>query len=301
VDNLTHSLFGAVIARSGLAQRHGRGTTALLVVASNLPDLDAILLLTHGESAAWLRRTHSHSVLGAPLLALALGLCWWAATRGRIRLPIACGLALLGVAGHVGLDLLNSYGVVALWPFSLRRYELAWAYIIDLAMLALLAAPLILRGVLKRRVTEPRIHRMALAMFALYLATCAAARARADVLLQRELASQGTVASFTYVFPEALGPHRWRAVARDGDRWRMWLVHVVGGRLELVREEVTEENDPAIEAVRATPRARAIEHFFKAPVWHVDPQGHATCADLRFFSAVFPRGNPFTYEFELPQ
>ena len=141
MDNLTHSLFGAVLARSGLAQRHGRGTTALLVIASNLPDLDAILLLTHGESSAWLRRTHSHSILGAPILALALGLCWWAATRGRIRLPAACAMALLGVAGHVGLDLLNSYGVVALWPFSLHRYELAWVYIIDLAMLALLAAP----------------------------------------------------------------------------------------------------------------------------------------------------------------
>lgn len=299
MDNVTHSLFGAVLARAGFAQRHGRGTTALLVVASNIPDLDAILLLTHGESAAWLRRTHTHCVTGGPVLALLLGLAWWLGSRKRIPLRVTCGLSLLGVAGHVGLDLLNSYGVVALWPFTIRRFELAWVYIIDLAMLAILLSPLLLRRWLRSR--EARLHQVVLVLFLAYVAACAAGRARAGALLRAELAREGITPSFTWVFPEALGPHRWRAVARDGDRWRTWLVHVLDGRMELGREDVTQEGDAAVARVRQTRRARDVERFFKAPVWTLDEsRTRATCVDLRFVSLVIERGSPFEYEFEVP-
>lgn len=300
MDNVTHSLFGLALARAGLAQRHGRGTTALLVIASNIPDLDAILLLTSGESAAWLRRTHTHCVTGGPILALALGIAWWLASRKRMPLRTAAGLALLGVGGHVGMDLLNSYGVVALWPFSEGRYELAWVYIIDLALLGILLAPLLMRRLLRER--EARWNRVALALVLIYLAACAGSRARAEWLLREHLQREGTEASFTYVFPEALGPHRWRAVARDGDRWRLWLVHVLDSRLELAREDVTQEGDPLVEGVRSTERARDVEHFFKAPVWTLhESRTRATCIDLRFISIVIGRGTPFEYEFDVPE
>ena len=41
MDNLTHSLFGATLARTPLA-RAGRGTTAALLIASNAPDIDIV-------------------------------------------------------------------------------------------------------------------------------------------------------------------------------------------------------------------------------------------------------------------
>lgn len=301
MDNLTHSLFGAVLAKSGISKRHGRSGTALLVVASNVCDVDLALHFTHGEASAWMRRTYTHCAGGGPLVAVALALAWWLGTKRRMPLGAAFGLSLLGVAGHVFLDLLNSYGVVALWPFSSQRYELAWAYIIDLAMLAILTAPFLARRLLAGRVAEAVLHRVALGAFALYLACCAAGRTRAQRLLQDELAREAAHADFTYVFPEALGPHRWRAVAREGDRWRVWLVHVLDGRVEPVREVTTAADDPRVVALRATPRGQAIERFFKAPVWTVDEaRGVATCSDLRFSSAVISRGRgPFTYEFPL--
>ena len=298
VDNLTHSLFGAVLARSGLAQRHGRGTTSLLVVASNVPDVDAILMLTHGESAAWLRRTHTHCIVGAPLLGLLLAVAWWLATRKRLSLATCCGLALLGAFGHVALDLLNSYGVVALWPLSTARLELAWVYIIDLAMTGLLAAPLLLGRFARGRFTLARLNQAALAIFLAYVGTCAVARTIALRTVERRLASEGARPDDTYAFPEALGPHRWRVVAREGRRWRMWLVHVRDRRMDLVRDVTTEEGSPDVERARATPRGRAIDSFFRAPVWTADEaSGEVRCFDLRFVSAVFDRDSPFTYVF----
>lgn len=301
VDNLTHSLLGLALGRAGLADRFGKGSTALLVVASNIPDVDAVAMLLWRDEAAWLRRTHTHCIVGGPIVALLLGLTWWAASRGRMKLPVALGLSLLGVGGHVLLDLFNSYGVVALWPFSLERFELAWVYIIDLALWAILLAPIILARVLRSRLPPTRIYQGALAAFTLYVAVCAAGHWCSGALLQQRLSSEGTRASFTCVFPEALGPHRWRAVARDGQRLRVWLVHPVDGRMDLVGEFMTQDDDPRLAAIRTTARARSVERFFKAAVWTVDPDGtRATCLDLRFMSAVIDRGRaPFEYEFKL--
>ena len=40
MDNLTHTLAGVAMARAGLADRWGRGTTLVMAIASNLPDVD---------------------------------------------------------------------------------------------------------------------------------------------------------------------------------------------------------------------------------------------------------------------
>jgi hypothetical protein len=80
----------------------------------------------------------------------------------------------------------------------------------------------------------------------------------------------------------------------------MWLLHVTG-EAELVHEAQTAAEDPDVRAVRASPRGRDVERFFKAPVWTVDAaRTQATCTDLRFFSVVLGGRRPtFKYEFPL--
>ena len=300
MDNLTHSLLGAAMARAGLARRHGRGTTALLVIASNLPDVDVALLLTHGREATFLRRMHSHSIVGAPLLALLLALIAWRLSRGRIRLGAAFALSLLGVAGHVALDLSNSYGVVALWPFTHQRFELAWCFIIDLAQWAILLVAVAPRRWIGGPARAERLARVMLAAYGLYVAGCGAARARADALLASELAAESRTPEFRYVFPEALGPHRWRGVTREGDTWRLWSIELAPGRASERESFESAAADPDVAAARATPEGRRIVWFAKAPVWTVDPgRTTATCVDLRFRSLVLPSRRT-TFEWRLP-
>src|SRR5262249_24085657 len=121
MDNITHTLIGIGLARSGLAQRLGRGTTAVLAVASNLPDVDGECLACGPLGFLW-RRTLTHSFAGGVLLSVA------AAALVRRFYPhfswkAAFGLTLLGVAGHVLANLWNSYGVVLFSPLNWQRVD----------------------------------------------------------------------------------------------------------------------------------------------------------------------------------
>src|SRR5262245_48592695 len=133
MDNVTHSLFGATLARTPLG-RAGRGTTAALVLASNAPDID--IVTTAGGSLKYLEwhRGPTHGPLGI----VALGLVTAALVYGgrvlldRRRTSRAsalhahnnasfvqlAGISILGVLFHVLMDLPTSYGTHLLSPFD---------------------------------------------------------------------------------------------------------------------------------------------------------------------------------------
>ena len=65
MDNIAHSMLGVAMARAGLASRCGRGTTITLLVASNLPDVDALVNRALGVEMGFLvRRTWTPSPAG---------------------------------------------------------------------------------------------------------------------------------------------------------------------------------------------------------------------------------------------
>ena len=126
MDNLCHTLVGAAFGEAGL-KRQTRFGNATLMIAANLPDLDVLVFATDVPSVAF-RRGWTHGTLAQALLPVVLTAVMLGAARVmRPRddePPVrARGLLLLsyvGVLSHVGLDLLNSYGVRLLMPFSNR-------------------------------------------------------------------------------------------------------------------------------------------------------------------------------------
>jgi membrane-bound metal-dependent hydrolase YbcI (DUF457 family) len=262
----------------------------VLALASNLPDIDILTALTGRWDYFLMRRTFTHSVLGVPLLALAAAL-----VERRIWPKLSFGtlfaLNVLGMVLHVCFDLLNSYGVRPLYPFVDARYELAWVFIVDLALIALLAVPLLTW----KRGDAERWARGTLAAVALYVMMCGGARAYAARLLDG--ATHG--ASYTYVFPEALGNHRFRGAVRRGDEWSLWQIRLPAGVCEKRATYVTRADDPAVRSVRATADARRLEEFYRAPVWEPAGEGCWRVFDLRFMSTVYtPRLLPFSYELD---
>src|SRR3546814_6771818 len=77
MDNLTHSLAGAMLGQMGLKRRTGLAMPTL-ILAANLPDIDAGCALYGIESLA-MRRGLTHG----PIALLVLPLLLWAAMLAR--------------------------------------------------------------------------------------------------------------------------------------------------------------------------------------------------------------------------
>ena len=136
MDNLTHTLVGLTLAESGL-KRTSRLATTTLVIAANLPDVDGLSYLFGGSTTGLtFRRGWTHGVLAMfvlPLLLVAVLLGWERLRRQPpgSRAGWLLVLAAIGVWSHPLLDLLNTYGVRLLMPFSSRWFYGDALFIID--------------------------------------------------------------------------------------------------------------------------------------------------------------------------
>jgi len=301
VDNITHTLVGVTLANGFYRSRVGKAAVPILAIASNLPDLDALVVLSGDPRSVLLRRTFGHSLLLLPIWVLLLT---WIFRRFYPRLPFRAilGLTALGAGLHLLFDLVNSFGVVLLWPLSQWRPELATVFIIDLTLTALLALPLLLSLPKSRRASLPGLSRISILAVAGYLLFCGGNRWLAERALAREAASFSPAPQFSYVFPEPLGPLRWRGVIRQGDTYHLSLIHSLSGELQPRGDVTTAVEDPAVQAVLATEPGRRLQRFFKAPVWEAsehNPGAHVIASDLRFRSLVLKRDPVFVFSFEV--
>lgn len=148
MDNLTHSLIGAALGQAGLKRKTGLAMPAL-IIAANLPDIDAPCVLYGVESLA-IRRGITHGPIALVLLPLVLaGLLIafdrWQARRGKRpegRLPVHAGwliaLCYIGILTHPLFDWFNSYGIRLLEPFSHQWFYGDALFIVDPWILAML-------------------------------------------------------------------------------------------------------------------------------------------------------------------
>ena len=136
MDNLTHSLVGAVLGRMGLKRLSPRAMPAL-VIAANLPDIDSWIARPLGLSPRTFHRGFTHGLGGMvtmPLLALAIILIWERLRPGKEGPVKVAGLLLacfIGVLSHPALDFLNTYGVRLLEPFTHRWFYGDTLFIVD--------------------------------------------------------------------------------------------------------------------------------------------------------------------------
>jgi inner membrane protein len=157
LDNLTHSLFAVTLGRTPLG-RAGRGTMAALLIASNIPDLDAVTLAGGGVSYLKWHRGPTHGPLGVIGLGLvSAGLAWgWQRFRDRRKgvrplfpeeprasFAMLAAISIVGVLLHVLMDVPTSYGTRVLSPFDWHWFAVDWLPIIDIYLLAILVVGLL--------------------------------------------------------------------------------------------------------------------------------------------------------------
>lgn len=150
MDNLTHSLIGAVLGQAGLKRKTGLAMPTL-IIAANIPDIDATCTV-FGTLSLAMRRGITHGPIALLLLPIALTgiMLWfdrWQARRGTRpadRLPMRpawlLALAYIGCLSHPLFDWMNSYGIRLLEPFSHKWFYGDALFIVDPWLLAMLIA-----------------------------------------------------------------------------------------------------------------------------------------------------------------
>ena len=164
MDNIAHTLAGLALAEAGLKRRSALGT-ATLAIAANLPDIDAVTyLFGDGQDALAFRRGWTHgpiAMIVLPLLLAAAMVGWdraFGGKSGRRHTPVNTGwlivLGMIGVLSHPLLDLMNTYGVRLLMPFSGRWFYGDALFIVDPWVWASLGLGVLLSRSRARRIRD---------------------------------------------------------------------------------------------------------------------------------------------------
>lgn len=286
MDNLCHSLAGAVLGEAGLKQRTARGM-ATLVIASNLPDIDVAVFATDTLAMSF-RRGWTHGVLAMAVLPAVLAgvMLLWDRVRGpsMSRAPgvppaTFAGLAVLAYVGtwlHVFMDFLNSYGVRLLMPFSNRWYYGDALYIVDPVLYATFGLAIVVarRRRSRRHASANAPARAGLAVAAAYVAAMLASNLWARAEVRSELVRAGLPAETRFMVTPVFGnPVRREVIVDTGRRYekgQLWFEPTPHFR-PLGYGVETRAADPAVvDAVAATPRFQAYLRWSRFPFYVVE-------------------------------
>jgi inner membrane protein len=162
MDNLTHSLVGLSLAKTGL-ERLSPGATTLCILAANSPDIDVGVLVLRGR---WEYLQHhrgiTHSIVGVCFLTVALPLVFYLVDRliahfrtrpPQVKLPGLLLASAIATVTHPFLDWTNNYGIRPLLPWDSTWFYGDFAFVVDPYFWMVLGGT----GFLLTATTKPRI------------------------------------------------------------------------------------------------------------------------------------------------
>jgi len=277
---------GAALGKAGLARRTTLGMSTL-VIANNLPDIDVGVFATNTLMMSF-RRGWTHGVLAQAALPLALTASMLAYDRLVVQkrngapAPAKAGelalLAYIGVLAHVFMDVLNSYGVRLLMPFSGRWFYGDALYIVDPWLYLALGLGWWLASRREKRgeVDAARPARIGVAIATVYMAVMLGSNLLARAEVQGGLVRAGRPASTRFmVTPVLVNPFKREVVIDAGGRYEKGLVwfeplphfRPAGFGID------THLDDPAVQPALQTPLARAYLAWSRFPFAAVEPSG----------------------------
>ncbi len=298
MDNLTHSLVGAVLGRMGLKSLTPRAMPAL-IIAANLPDIDSFVAPAFGYESMEAHRGFSHGLGGLvamPFLAAAIILGWERLRPGKDG-PIKVGALLLvcflGTLSHPILDFMNTYGVRILDPLSQHWFYGDTLFIMDpwIWIILILGLELSWRAErLGRNWRRPAIWAFA-AMLG-YIGLNAAISLRAEAisrpLVERVANPRMVVAG---EFPLEFWRRRmiWRGDGVGGTGSYNLLKGLNHATLDPVITPLRIDDPRLAAAAKTSKRVRAFLFWSRMPMV-VEDGGHVFLTDQRFYDDARRRG-----------
>lgn len=277
MDNLTHSLTGWALGQTGLKTKSRKGLAAL-ILGANMPDIDVFFFWIPWDPLA-IHRGVTHSLVGGsvvlpPILA---GLLWlldrWQVGRGKTfksGLSMHFGwlvvLSYIGAISHPLLDVLTTYSVQLLSPFSNAWFHSDGLFIIDVWLWLLLGGAIYWSKRLEKRGGEWRkTAHGAIGVLIAYVAVNMAISQKAWSEV-REWAGDNQVDAI-FASPPPLYSWRRNLVWRESGCYRRAYFDPVSGFGQVGACEPSNMQDPLVrEAIRQNPSLRK---FLK---WSILPQ-----------------------------
>lgn len=308
MDPVTHALTSLTLSRAGL-NRATRMATPMLLASGVAGDLDWLSRFGGARVFLAAHRTAADSATGVLLIAVVVAAIFWALGRRiprfQVRFIPAAAVCAAGAASHVLLDLLNSYGVKLLWPFSGRWFALDLDDTIDPWLLFILLMgiflPELFRLVTQEIGAKTKPHRgmtgaiIALTLVALYLGGRAMAHQHAEVLLDSRVYREQTPL-IVAAFPQSSSPLFWSGVVETDSLIAEVEVPLSPGKTfdpEAAVVHYKPEPSAALENARRSDAARAFLQFARIPlatVERTDGGYRVRMRDLRFGRELSERG-----------
>ncbi|NUT01083.1 MAG: metal-dependent hydrolase [Sphingomonas sp.] len=269
---------GWALGQAGLKRKTRKGLAAL-ILGANMPDIDIFF-----GNAPWdplaIHRGFTHGIVGGVLVMppILAGLLW---LLDRLQLatakPFRSGLKMhfgwlvalsyVGAATHPLLDLLTTYSVQLLSPFSKAWFHADGLFIIDLWIWVALALGI---GLSKMRENKgqpwQRPAQIAVVAVLAYIGVNLVITARADAAASQS--SMGRPQSALFASPPPVLFWRRDLVWREGDCYRRSAYDPFRGGLEPVSDcRPTNMGDPIVRD--AIQREKRLRKFLK---WSILPQ-----------------------------
>lgn len=303
MDNLTHSLVGVLLRRTGLGANTAR-PMLICVLAANAPDIDLAMGVSAPVYLVW-HRNLTHAVVAIPVMALAAVCLAWLVdrliglVRGRTpsewRWRAAWLTALIPAATHPLLDAMNSYAIRPWLPFSAEWASFNTLFVIDWVLwLILFWAALwpLLADLVAREIGAPgragrRAAWVGLSLLTLYIGWKGFSHARVVEALEVRL-WDGKPAKDVAAFPAPFDPRGWMGYVETGD-YRMTLPLRID-RLEEIdrtqgRKVYPAADRAAVDAAWKTGMGQVYRQFAQYPLEIVEPQPEGVrviLSDARF-------------------
>jgi len=279
MDNVTHTLLGVTLARAFFkgATPHA---TLLLVLASNIPDIDVLSIGAGQLAELEIHRGYTHTFLALPLLALVcVGLSAMIGTE-KTEVLKAWAIACVGVGAHLLLDWTNSFGIRPLLPFSSRWFYLDLNGLYDGVILTALGLALVwpwFVGLVASEIgrTEKRKGQGSASVVLLFLLLFEGARWSMHQRALNELSSRlydQEVPVHVAVLPDPDNLLKWTGIVETQNAFRI----VPTGLLDL-----TNSSDDRIffkppqnltyRTAMTSESFRYMAYFGRFPVWGIEP------------------------------
>jgi membrane-bound metal-dependent hydrolase YbcI (DUF457 family) len=157
MDPVTHAITGALLGKAYFSKRQARVSIFAATLGAVFPDIDIVAEAVSRNPLAIIKyhRGITHSFFGLPFFAM--GLAWltrWVARRCQLESPSWAMLTLIygvGIASHIVLDGMTSFGTRMWTPFSQRRVAWDLLFIIDLTLTSIALLPQIMAWIYRDR------------------------------------------------------------------------------------------------------------------------------------------------------